>query len=185
MPPLYRRGKSLFAELGGPDYANEYMVLISISRGIAQGQILGGMSWGFGDDWIWQFRKVDENVPSVRRNVRFGAEVYTDSARAYSDLADTQIHRAIDHSTAYVEGVVHTNGLENFWALLKRSIRGTYIAVAPFHLFRYVAEQSFRFNERATNDSGRFLLALRGVVGRRLTSPASTAHADPGCEGTS
>lgn len=124
-------------------------------------------------------------VPSVRRNVRFGAEVFTDSARAYSDLADTQIHRAIDHSVAYAEGVVHTNGLENFWCLLKRCLKGTHVAVAPFHLFRYVAEEAFRFNRRTLNDAGRFLLALRGIVGKRLTYRVLTAQDDAGFMGLS
>ena len=122
-------------------------------------------------------------VPAVRRNVRFGAEVFTDAARAYADLADTQIHRAIDHSVAYAQGAVHTNGLENFWSLLKRSLRGTYIAVAPFHLFRYVAEQVFRFNLRQLDDAGRFIAALRGVVGKRLTYRVLTAQGDAGFMG--
>ena len=82
MITLYRRGNSLYAELGGGDYGSEYMVLISISRGIAQGQLIGGMSWGFGDDWIWQFRKVDESVHVVRRNVRFKANQGSPEARA-------------------------------------------------------------------------------------------------------
>lgn len=82
MITLYRKGNSLFAELGPQDYGSEYIVLISISRGIAQGQLIGGMSWGFGDDWIWQFRKVDENVHIVRRNVRFKASPGSPEARA-------------------------------------------------------------------------------------------------------
>jgi hypothetical protein len=69
----------------------------------------------------------------------------------------------------YVRGHVHTNGLENFWSLLKRAIRGTYVNVEPFHLHRYVEEQSFRYNNRRTNDAGRFVAALREIVGRRLT----------------
>ncbi len=82
MITLYRRGNSLFAELNSQDYNSEYIVLISISRGIAQGQLLGGMSWGFGDDWIWQFRKVDENVHVIRRNVRFKANKGSPEAHA-------------------------------------------------------------------------------------------------------
>lgn len=84
MVTLYQRGNSLVAELGPQDYGTEFMVLISISRGIAQGQLLGGMSWGFGDDWIWQFRKVDENVHIVRRNVRFKANQGSPESRAVS-----------------------------------------------------------------------------------------------------
>lgn len=85
MITLYRRGNSLFAELNSQDYSSEYIVLISISRGIAQGQLLGGMSWGFGDDWIWQFRKVDENVHVIRRNVRFKANKGSPEAHAVSN----------------------------------------------------------------------------------------------------
>jgi len=64
---------------------------------------------------------------------------------------------------------VHTNGIENFWALLKRSLMGTYIAVEPFHLFRYVDEQAFRYNNRKTDNLHRFVAGMRQVVGRRLT----------------
>lgn len=68
----------------------------------------------------------------------------------------------------YVRGHVHTNGLENFWSLLKRTVRGTYVSVDPFHLFRYLDEQAFRFNERKNTDSGRFLTGICGVIGKRL-----------------
>jgi len=122
-------------------------------------------------------------IPHVRRNVRFGAEVFTDAARAYSDLYATHLHKAVDHSVEYVAGNVHTNGMENFFSLLKRGLRGTYVAVAPYHLFRYVAEQVFRFNERATDDGGRFLLALQMVVGKRLTWRLLTAQDDAGFMG--
>lgn len=122
-------------------------------------------------------------VPAVRRNVRFGATVYTDAARAYADLADTQLHRHIDHSIAYAVGEVHTNGLENFWSLLKRSLGGTYVAVAPFHLCRYVAEQVMRFNERSKTDAGRFLHVLAGVLGKRITYRVLTAQGDAGFMG--
>lgn len=79
-----------------------------------------------------------------------------------------------NHAEAYVRGSVHTNGLENFWSLLKRTLRGTYVAVEPFHLERYLDEQMFRFNNRATKDnpltdSDRFVAALAQVAGKRLT----------------
>jgi hypothetical protein len=80
----------------------------------------------------------------------------------------TMAWRAHDHAEKYVDGVVHTNGLENYWALLKRTIRGTYVSVEPFHLFRYLDEQAFRFNERSMNDADRFAKTLRHVVGRRI-----------------
>ena len=124
-------------------------------------------------------------VPAVRRSVRFGAEVYTDEARAYAELAGTQIHRAVDHSVKYAEGAVHTNGMENFWSLLKRGLAGTYVAVASFHLCRYVAEQAFRFNERSRDDLGRFLLTLHGIVGKRITWRVLTAQDDAGFMGIS
>lgn len=122
-------------------------------------------------------------LPEIRRNVRFGAEVFTDEARAYSELCFTNIHKAVDHSVAYAVGNVHTNGMENFWALLKRGLRGTYVAVAPYHLFRYVAEQVFRFNERATNDAGRFMVAMAMVTDKRLTYRVLTAQDDAGFMG--
>lgn len=108
-------------------------------------------------------------LPAVRRNVRYGQQVFTDAARAYGDLCLTHLHRAVDHSVAYAKGQVHTNGLENFWSLLKRSIGGTYVAVAPFHLRRYVTEQTFRFNARKGNDANRFQAAMAGTIGKRLT----------------
>ncbi|MGA2281633.1 MAG: transposase [Verrucomicrobiota bacterium] len=88
---------------------------------------------------------------------------------SYNGLNSDYIHQAIDHAKEYVRGNVHTNGFENFWCLLKRSIRGTYVSVDQPHLFRYLDEQSFRFNERETTDSERFLKAVPSIVGRRLT----------------
>lgn len=111
----------------------------------------------------------DTLIGEIRRRVAPGAEVYTDEARAYEGLARTHAHAAIDHSRAYVAGNVHTNGMENFWSLLKRSLGGTYVAVAPFHLTRYVAEQVFRFNQRKGSDADRFASVLSCVFGRRLT----------------
>jgi hypothetical protein len=83
-------------------------------------------------------------------------------------------HKVVDHAVRYVDGKVHTNGLENFWSLTKRALKGTYIAVEPFHLFRYLDEQSWRYNNRATkerpmNDGDRFKLALSAIAGKRLT----------------
>jgi hypothetical protein len=78
-------------------------------------------------------------------------------------------HQVINHAETYVRGNVHTNGIENFWSLLKRGINGTYVAVEPFHLFRYVDEQAFRYNNRDMTDIQRFVYGMRHVVGRRLT----------------
>jgi transposase-like protein len=104
----------------------------------------------------------------IRQNVEAGSQVFTDALPSYNGLSKDYAHEAIDHAKEYVRGNVHTNGLENFWSLLKRAIRGTYISVEPFHLFRYLDEQSFRFNERENTDSGRFLKGIIGVIGRRL-----------------
>jgi transposase-like protein len=107
--------------------------------------------------------------PIVRENVEAGATVYTDALLSYDGLAADYIHNVIDHSEAYVRGKIHTNGLENFWSLLKRAIKGTYVSVEPFHLFRYLDEQARRFNERQRNDAGRFLSVMADSIGRRLT----------------
>lgn len=107
--------------------------------------------------------------PEVRKNVIPGAELFSDALASYSDLATDYEHRVIDHAESYVDGQIHTNGIENFWSLLKRAIKGTYISVEPFHLFRYLDEETFRFNNRKTNDAGRFIMLLRAAVGRRLT----------------
>src|SRR5258705_291162 len=105
----------------------------------------------------------------VREYVIKGTEVITDGNRAYRQLQDEYTHNVIDHAVSYVRGHVHTNGLENFWSLLKRTIRGTYVSVEPFHLFRYLDEQAFRFNERKATDGWRFMQAVRSIVGKRLT----------------
>jgi transposase-like protein len=110
----------------------------------------------------------------ILKNVKYGTRVYTDQAVAYDTLHRRYIHDTVNHADTYVKGQVHTNGLENFWSLMKRNLSGTDVAVEPFHLDRYLDEQMFRFNNRATkdnplNDSDRFLLALSQVANRRLT----------------
>ena len=111
----------------------------------------------------------------IFKNVKYGSTVYTDNAVGYDNgLQRRFIHDFVNKTEAYVKGRVHVNGMENFWALFKRSLRGTYVAVEPFHLARYVDEQVFRYNNRATkkhprNDSDRFKLAMSQVLNRRLT----------------
>lgn len=104
----------------------------------------------------------------VRRNIEKGSALYTDEYKSYDQLGDEYVHQVINHAECYVKGHVHTNGLENFWSLLKRGIKGTYVSVEPFHLFRYLDEQAFRFNERKDNDAGRFVKVLRGIIGKGL-----------------
>jgi transposase-like protein len=122
-------------------------------------------------------------VPEILRNVERAAVVCTDAHASYADLQSQFVHRFIDHATRYVQGKVHVNGLENFWCLLKRMLKGTYVAVAPFHLFRYLDEESWRFNERGTNDGGRFARLLPGVVGKRITYRQLCAIGDCGFMG--
>lgn len=110
----------------------------------------------------------------VFKHIHSGANIYTDEAAGYKKLPQDYIHRVVNHMERYVNGRVHTNGIENFWALLKRGLAGTYVAVEPFHLSRYLDEQVFRYNNRATrenplSDSDRFDLAVRSIVGKRLT----------------
>ena len=104
----------------------------------------------------------------IRRNVEAGADVFTDSHPAYVGLNEFA-HQVIDHTECYVRGRIHTNGLENFWSLLKRAIRGTYVSIEPFHLIRYVDEQVFRYNTRADADGDRVSKVVESVVGRRIT----------------
>jgi transposase-like protein len=108
-------------------------------------------------------------APEVRQRVEQGSEVFTDALRSYDDLGAEYVHQVIDHAEKYAEGKIHTNGLENFWSLLKRAIKGTYVSVEPFHLFRYLDEQTFRFNARKMTDGQRFLRAAQGIIGKRVT----------------
>jgi transposase-like protein len=115
-------------------------------------------------------RKRKHLLPNVIDNVEPNANVYTDAHNSYKSLTEEGFqHAAIDHAVGYVDGQIHTNGLENFWSLLKRSIKGTYVSVDPIHLFRYVDEQTYRFNQRKLSDLQRFIGVMREVVGRRLT----------------
>jgi len=121
------------------------------------------------------FAKVVERVDretlhgEIEQNIETDSNVFTDEWRSYQGLNDKYTHQVINHSIEYVRDNVHTNGIENFWSLLKRSIKGTYVSVEPFHLEKYVAEQTFRFNERKGKDKDRFLKVVGGVSGKRLT----------------
>jgi len=115
---------------------------------------------------------------NVRKYVLKGSEVQTDALKSYEGLDADFTHKVVDHAECYVKDGVHTNGLENFWSLLKRSIKGTYVSVEPFHLFRYLSEQVFRFNERKDDNHGRFLAVVQGAIGKRLTWRQLTAQND-------
>jgi transposase-like protein len=110
----------------------------------------------------------------ILRQVERGSKVYTDEAGGYNVLVKDFAHEIVNHAERYVNGRVHTNGLENFWSLLKRTLKGTYVAVEPFHLDHYLDEQVFRYNNRSTkdnplNDSDRFTFLMSQVAGKRLT----------------
>ena len=106
----------------------------------------------------------------IRDSVTAGAAIFSDELLSYDGLDGDYKHAVINHAVEYVNGNVHTNIMENFWSLLKRGLHGTYISVEPFHLFRYLDEQAFRYNNRKDmNDADRFDLAIRQVVGKRLT----------------
>src|SRR5208283_3862227 len=124
-------------------------------------------------------------VPDIKRetlqdailnNVRYGARVYTDDAVAYNKLSDSFVHEFVNKTETYVRGQVHVNGMENFWSLLKRGLKGTYVSVEPFHLERYVDEQVFRYNNREGTDSDRFKTVLSWIAGLRLTYNELTGH---------
>lgn len=105
----------------------------------------------------------------ITNHVERGSNVYTDGWRGYMGIKDEYVHGVIDHAEKYVDGLIHTNGIENFWSLLKRTLRGTYVSVEPFHLFRYLDEQSLRFNARKGTDGQRFEKVAEQVAGKRLT----------------
>jgi len=122
-------------------------------------------------------RKKTALQAEVRKHVEAGSALYTDALLSYEGLATDYAHQVVDHAVQHVDGKVHTNGLENFWSLLKRGINGTYVSVEPFHLFRYLDEQAFRFNNRTMTDGERFNVAVSGIVGRRLTFDQLTGKA--------
>ena len=192
---LHTRGWGQTTKIGGPDSeveADETFVG-GITKNmhkdrklrlVQQGGIHGGKTivQGMIDRNLRQVRAMV--VPDVKRetlqneifkNVKYGTKVYTDDAVAYENgLQRRFVHEFVNKTEGYVRGRVHTNGMENFWSLLKRGLRGTYVAVEPFHLFRYVDEQVFRFNNRKDgsvklNDADRFARAMSQVAGRRLT----------------
>src|SRR6202035_761775 len=148
---------------------------ITGNGGMGKGAVMGLLERHGEDGHSKVKAKVVPNVrrktlsPEVRQHVEEGSEVFTDALKSYSDLGADYVHQVIDHAESYAKGKIHTNGLENFWSLLKRAIKGTYVSVEPFHLFRYLDEQSFRFNNRKVSDGVRFLKAAVGIIGKRVT----------------
>lgn len=107
--------------------------------------------------------------PVVKAHVEKGTQVFTDALASYTGLSPEYVHQVIDHAECYVKGNIHTNGLENYWSLFKRCIKGTHVSVEPFHLFRYLDAEAFRYNNRTTDDGERFRGVLKGAAGKRLT----------------
>lgn len=114
-------------------------------------------------------RHKPEMHANIEKHVEAGSNVFTDELVSYWGLDEKYVHQIINHAMRYVDGNVHTNTLENFWSLLKRGLNGTYVSVEPFHLFRYIDEQAFRFNNRRNSDSDRFVKTLSQIIGKRLT----------------
>ena len=120
----------------------------------------------------------------IREHVLAGSAIFTDALKSYEGLDEFQ-HEVVDHAVEYVRGEVHTNGLENFWSLVKRGLSGTYISVEPFHLYRYIDEQAFRFNNRHVTDADRFVQLFSSVVGKRLDWNTLTGKNSVGRDGSS
>ncbi len=123
---------------------------------------------------VLQDRQSQTVQPEIKKHVEAGTSLCTDAMAGYRGLDAEYLHQIIDHATAYVNGHVHTNGLENFWSLLKRGLNGTYVSVEPIHLQAYIHEQVYSFNLRSRPDekitnADRFALALSNVAGKRLT----------------
>jgi transposase-like protein len=155
-------------------------------RSMASKVAVMGLLDRHGKDGISQVRtEILQNVRKphiqghVRKHVGPDSNLHTDAMASYDGLHGEYVHHVIDHAESYVDGNVHTNGCENFWSLLKRAIKGTYVSVEPFHLFRYLDEQCFRFNNRGGDDAFRFALALKGIIGKRLTYIALTGSELP------
>jgi len=119
---------------------------------------------------VVQSRRKPVLQAEIHKHVEAGSALYTDFLLSYEGLASDYAHKVVDHAVEYVNGRIHTNGLENFWSLLKRGINGTYVSVEPFHLFRYLDEQTFRYNNgKNMSDADRFDAVLSQVLGKRLT----------------
>ena len=119
----------------------------------------------------------------VKERVEVGSKLYSDSLLSYEGLDNEYEHQVVDHAVEYVRGKVHTNGMENFWSLTDRTINGTYVSVEPFHLFRYLDEMEFRYNNRGTrlmpvNDGQRFSMGLSMLAGKRITYKQLTGKTD-------
>jgi transposase-like protein len=125
-------------------------------------------------------RKKQQIQPAMAEAIVPGANIITDEFSTYSFASNAYNREVVNHAIEYANGHIHTNGIENFWSLLKRGLKGTYVAVEPFHLDAYVAEQVFRYNNRKdSDDSTRFMTVMSSVAGKRLTYDQLTGAARP------
>jgi len=150
-------------------------------RGPAGKQVVFGMVERGGNvivDHV-ETRRKKELQGVIRERVEAGSAIFSDELLSYDGLSGDFRHAVINHAVEYVNGNVHTNTMENFWSLLKRGLHGTYISVEPFHLFRYLDEQAFRYNNRKATDAERFAAVMKQVVGRRITYKELTGKAEP------
>ncbi len=140
-------------------------------RGAVGKEVVMGLLVRHGEVWVSHVpdNRKETIQPAIRERVEPGSALFTDALKSYEGLDDEYVHQVINHAEEYVRDNVHTNGIENFWSLLKRAIRGTYVSVEPFHLFRYLDEQAFRFNTRKDRDVERMSQVVGSVAGRRLT----------------
>ncbi|HEY6349988.1 MAG TPA: IS1595 family transposase [Candidatus Angelobacter sp.] len=160
-------------------------------RGIINKTIVFGMKERGGDvrAHVIEERNKTTLHPIIKDNVSKGSALYTDEWLAYDGLKGEYEHEVINHAEKYVDGLVHTNGMENFWSLLKRGLNGTYVSVEPFHLFRYIDEQAFRYNNRGNkknpvHDGQRFEMMLAQIAGKRVTYKELTGKVGLSVEGT-
>jgi len=152
-----RKERAMGGKKGGPANGSKTIVMGMLQRG---GKVRASVVPDRGKETMQSM---------VRGNVEPGTQIYSDE-HGRNWKMDEYLHDAVNHLECYVNGNVHTNGLENFWSLLKRTIGGTYVSIEPFHLFRYIDEQAFRYNNRKPMDDGdRFVYAMRKIVGKRLT----------------
>jgi transposase-like protein len=126
----------------------------------------------------FETRQKKELQSSIRENIQAGSAIFSDELKSYDRLNKDYRHAVINRAVESVRGKVHTNAMELFWSLVKRQLHGTYIRVEPFHLFRYLDEQAFLYNDRQVKDKDRFELACRQIVGRRLTWDRLTGKDD-------
>lgn len=171
---MHKAKRERKAKLEGSHFAQKTMVMGMLKRTSADALSTVRVR-------LIQSAAVGHVLPVIRENVKPGSEVMTDQWGAYTGLRRDYTHESVNHAAEeYVRGRVHTNGIENFWSLVKRTLAGTYVSVEPFHLSRYLDEQAWRFNERKLNDGQRFRKLASAIVGIRLTWKELTGYADAG-----